>query len=178
MKGIWSHIRAIDVLESLPEVDRERIGCMGWSLGGYNTVFLGQFEPRIKAMVSHAGYNSFFDYAASPYGGGDLRNWSLDKHFRRIRTVYNNDPRQLPCDFPEMIATLAPRPFLTIAPLHDHIFVLPGVRKCLDAARPIYELLGAGNNLQTRFPDGKHEFAKADREAAYAFLDQFLRPKP
>ena len=81
----------------------------------------------------------------------------------------------MPCDFPELIAALAPRPLLTIAPKQDEIFVLPGVTKCLDAARPIYELLGARDNLQGRFPDGAHNFSEAERRAAYEFLDRFLK---
>lgn len=108
-------------------------------MGGYNTIFLGVQDERVRVMVSNAGYNSFLDYAASPYGGGDLAKWSLDKHIRRIRTVYNiynNDASAIPCDFPELIAALAPPPLLTIAPKQDEIFVLPGVMKCLDAARP------------------------------------------
>ena len=177
IKGVWNHIRAIDVLETLSEVDASRIGSIGHSLGGYNTVFLGALEPRVKAMVSSAGFNAFAEYAASPYGGGDLAKWSLDKHLRRIRTVFDNDAGQVPCDFPEMIAALAPRPLLVIAPKEDEIFVLPGVTKCLDAARPVYDLLGARTNLQSRFPDGGHDFAKAERDAAYAFLDRHLRPK-
>jgi dienelactone hydrolase len=176
IKGVWSHMRALDVLESLPEVDADRIGCIGHSLGGYNTIFLSVQEPRVKAMVSNAGYNSFVEYAASPYGGGDLANWALDKHIRRIRTIYNNDPAAVPCDFPELIAAIAPRPFLTIAPKQDDIFVLPGVNKCLEAARPVYELLGAGNNLQARFPDDAHNFPESERRAAYEFLDRFLKP--
>jgi dienelactone hydrolase len=177
IKGVWNHMRAIDVLQTLPEVDAEHIGSIGHSLGGYNTVFLGVLEPRIKAMVTSAGYNSFVDYAASPYGGGDLAKWSLDKHLRRVRTVFSNDHAQVPCDFPEMIAALAPRPLLTIAPKNDEIFVLPGVTRCLDAARPVYELLDARGNLQSRFPDGGHDFPEAEREAAYQFLDKYLRPK-
>jgi dienelactone hydrolase len=176
MKGVWNHIRAIDVLESLPEVDTNRIGSIGHSLGGYNTIFLSVQEPRVKVMVSNAGYNSFVDYAASAYGGGDLAKWSLDKHIRRIRTVYNNDPTAIPCDFPELIASLAPRPLLTIAPKQDEIFVMPGVTKCLDAAHPVYELLGARDNLQARFPDGPHSFTEPERRAAYEFLDRFLKP--
>jgi dienelactone hydrolase len=175
LKGVWNHMRAIDALETLPEVDPGRIGSIGHSLGGYNTVFLGALEPRIKVMVSSAGYNSFADYAASAYGGGDLAKWSLDKHLRRIRTIYNNDASQAPCDFSEMLAVIAPRPLLTIAPKQDEIFVLPGVTKCLDAARPIYELLEARGNFQARFPDGGHDFAAEERQAAYAFLDRFLR---
>jgi dienelactone hydrolase len=175
LKGVWNHMRAIDVLETLPEVDAGRIGSIGHSLGGYNTVFLGALEPRVKVMVSSAGYNSFADYAASPYGGGDLAKWSLDKHLRRIRTIYNNDASQAPCDFSEMLAAIAPRPLLTIAPKQDEIFVLPGVTKCLDAARPIYELLDARGNFQARFPNGGHDFAAEERQAAYAFLDKYLR---
>jgi hypothetical protein len=54
--------------------------------------------------------------------------------------------------------------------------VLPGVTKCLDAARPVYELLGARDNLQARFPDGAHNFSDSERQAAYEFLDKFLEP--
>ncbi|MHC4539140.1 MAG: alpha/beta hydrolase, partial [Planctomycetota bacterium] len=141
MKGVWNHMRAIDVLQTLAEVDPERIGCIGHSLGGYNTVFLTAFDQRIKAMVSSAGFNSFFDYAASEYGGGDLANWALDKHIRRLGTVYGSDPNQVPFDFTELVGALAPRPFFISAPKHDHIFVMPGVTKCIEAARPVYELL-------------------------------------
>jgi dienelactone hydrolase len=177
MKGVWNHMRAIDVLESLPEVDTNRIGCIGHSLGGYNTIFLAVQDPRVKVMVSNAGYNSFADYAASPYGGGDLAKWALDKHIRRIRTIYNNDPAAVPSDFPELIAALAPRPLLTIASKQDEIFVLPGVMKCLQAARPVYELLGARDNLTARFPEGAHSFSESERRAAYEFLDKVLKPQ-
>jgi acetyl esterase/lipase len=47
MKGIWNHMRAVDLLESLPEVDRERIGCIGVSLGGHNALFVGTMDPRL-----------------------------------------------------------------------------------------------------------------------------------
>lgn len=41
MKGVWNHMQAIDVLETLPQVDASRIGAIGHSLGGYNTLFWG-----------------------------------------------------------------------------------------------------------------------------------------
>lgn len=178
MKGVWNHMRAIDVLETLPEVDRERIGSIGHSLGGYNTLFLGLFDPRVKVMVSSAGYNAFHDYAASSYGGGDLKNWGIDKELRRIRTVYQNDPDQVPFDFPELLAALAPRPVFTSAPLHDDYFDHPGVLKCLDAARPVYELFGAADHLELQSPDARHDFPDAQRQAAYEFLDRHLRGNP
>ncbi|MCC7339231.1 MAG: alpha/beta fold hydrolase [Pirellulaceae bacterium] len=175
MKGIWNHMLAIDLLETLPEVDASRIGAIGQSLGGYNTLFLGTVDPRVKVMVSSCGYNSFYDYAASEYGGGDLANWGIDKHMRRIRTVYGNDPARVPFDFPELLAGLAPRPVFTNALAHDEYFSLPGVKKCLDAARPVYELVGNADDLPARFPDAGHNFPQAEREAAYEFLNQHLQ---
>lgn len=142
---------------------------------GYNALFLGVFEPRIQAMVSSGGYNSFFDYAASDYGRGDLKNWGIDKHMRRIRTVYGNAPEQVPFDFPELLAVLAPRPVFTNAPTQDEYFAHAGVPKCLDAARPVYKLFGCASNLEAQFPEAGHDFSDAQRHAAYDFLDRHLR---
>ncbi|MBI5771365.1 MAG: dienelactone hydrolase family protein [Verrucomicrobia bacterium] len=178
MKGVWNHMRAIDVLETLPEVDIARIGSIGHSLGGYNTLFLGLFDPRVKVMVSSAGYNAFADYAASKYGGGDLKNWGIDKHLRRIRTVYGDDAQQVPFDFPELLAALAPRPVFTNAPLSDDYFDHPGVLRCQAAARPVYELFGAAGNLEILSPEARHDFPDAQRQAAYEFLDRHLRGTP
>jgi dienelactone hydrolase len=48
MMGIWSHMRAVDLLLSLPEVDSERVGAVGVSLGGHNSLFVAAFDPRVK----------------------------------------------------------------------------------------------------------------------------------
>jgi dienelactone hydrolase len=175
MKGVWNHMRAVDVLETVKEVDALRIGSIGHSLGGYNTLFLGLFDPRVKVLVSSAGYNSFVDYAASDYGKGNLANWGIDKHMRRIRTVCGNDPQKVAFDFPELLAALAPRPVFTSAPLRDPYFAHAGVVKCLQAARPVYKLMGCEDHLQAQFPDAEHDFPDESRRAAYEFLDRHLR---
>ena len=54
MKGIVNHRRAVDLLVSLPEVDPERIGVIGHSLGGHNSLFVAAFDERIKAVVYKA----------------------------------------------------------------------------------------------------------------------------
>ena len=52
MKGIRNHRRAVDLLVSMPEVDRRRVGVIGHSLGGHNSLFLAAFDPRVAAVVS------------------------------------------------------------------------------------------------------------------------------
>jgi len=169
MKGIWNHIRAVDLLVALPQVDPDRIGCIGHSLGGHNTMFLAAFDPRVKAMVSSCGFNAF-----AKYKGGDLTGWSHAGYMPRVASVYGKDPKRMPFDFTEVVAALAPRPFFVNAPLHDANFEVSGVRDCIAAARPVYELLGARDDLVAVYPDAGHDFPPEVREAAYRFLDKAL----
>ena len=59
MKGIFNHMRCVDFLASRPEVDTERIGVIGHSLGGHNSLFTAVFDDRLKVVVSSCGFNSF-----------------------------------------------------------------------------------------------------------------------
>lgn len=170
MKAIWNNMRAIDLLASLKEVDAKRIGCIGHSLGGHNAMFTAAFDPRIKAVVSNCGFTSF-----PKYYGGKLKGWTSDRYMPRIATVYKLDPKKVPFDFPEVVAAFAPRAFLASSPLKDHNFEVSGVKDCIAAARPVYELLGAKENLQANYPDCKHEFPPDVRKVAYDFLDKHLK---
>jgi len=170
MKGIWNHMRAVDLLQALPEVDPARIGCIGHSLGGHNTMFVAVFDPRIKAMVSSCGFNAFPKYMK-----GNLKGWSHNGYMPRIASVYGCDPAKMPFDFPEVVAALAPRPFFVNAPLGDSNFEVSGVRDCIEAARPVYELLGGKGRLVARHPDAQHDFPPEVRFEAYDFLDKALK---
>src|SRR5262249_33722407 len=107
MKAIWNNMRAVDLLCSLPEVDAEKIGCIGHSLGGHNTVFTMVFEPRIKVGVSNCGFTS-----APKYYNGNLKGWTSARYMPLIASKYDNDPKKIPFDFPEIVAAFAPRAFL------------------------------------------------------------------
>jgi dienelactone hydrolase len=173
MKAIWNNLCAIDLLQSLAEVDGERIGCIGHSLGGHNTMFTAVFDSRIKVMVSNCGFTSF-----PKYFGGKLKGWSSDRYMPRIETLYELKPEKVPFDFPEVVAALAPRAFLASSPLHDNNFDVAGVKDCLAAAAPVYELLGAKDQLAANYPDCKHEFPEAVRDVAYRWLDRWLEQQP
>jgi len=171
MKGIWNHMRAVDLLESLPEVDAARIGTIGISLGGHNSLFVAVFDSRIRAIVSCCGFNAF-----PKYYGGNLTGWSHKGYMPRIAEVYGKDPRKMPFDFPEIVAALAPRAFFTCSTVDDPNFEVSGVRDCIAAARPVYELLGAADKLVAEYPAGGHDFPPQTRQMAYAWLDEQLGP--
>jgi dienelactone hydrolase len=172
MKGVWNHMCCIDLLQSLPEVDGERIGAIGHSLGGHNSIFLAAFDERVKCVVSSCGFCSFPRYMK-----GDLTGWSHDGYMPRIGTVFGRDPAKMPFDFPEVLAALAPRPFLASAPIHDQNFDIQGVRDCLTAAGPVYDLLGVKTHLRGIYPDAAHDFPPGARQTAYDWLDRWIGEK-
>lgn len=170
MKAIWDNVRAVDVLQSLDEVDPERIGCIGHSLGGHNSMYTACFEPRIKAVVSSCGFNRFHKYY-----GGNLKGWTSNRYMPLINTRYNNSPDEVPFDFTEIVGVLAPRGFFASAPVNDGNFEVSGVRDCIAAAQPIYELYGHPDRLRAIYPESGHDFPPAAREEAYRFLDGQLK---
>jgi hypothetical protein len=173
MKGIFNHMRCVDYLCSLKEVDAERIGVIGHSLGGHNAMFVGVFDTRLKVIVSSCGWTPFHDYY-----GGKIAGWTSDRYMPRLRDVYHLDPDQVPFDFYEVVAALAPRAFFSNSPLRDDNFDVTGVKKAVPVAAQVYGLLGAGDKLQVRYPDAAHDFPEHVREEAYRFIDQALHHTP
>ncbi len=170
MKAIWNNICAVDLLVSLPEVDPQRLGVIGHSLGGHNAMFTAAFETRLKAIVSNCGFTSF-----PKYYGGNLKGWTSDRYMPLIAKRYHNKPDRLPFDFSEVVASFAPRAFLASAPLRDANFEVSGVRDCIAAAKPVYELFEASDRLQANYPDCDHNFPSEVRTVAYDFLDRWLK---
>jgi pimeloyl-ACP methyl ester carboxylesterase len=173
MKGIWNHLRCADYLCSRPEVDPERLGVIGHSLGGHNALFAAAFDERLKVVVSSCGWTPFHDYK-----GGKLEGWTSDRYMPRIRDAYGLDPGRVPFDFHEVVAAIAPRAFLSVSPLGDDNFAVAGVRKAIAEASRVYALLGVPDRLAARYPDCGHDFPPAERQATYAFIDRILKHEP
>ena len=163
MKGIFNHIRAVDLLSSMPEVDPKGIGVIGHSLGGHNALFAAAFDSRLKAVVTSCGFTSF-----AKYYNGDLTGWSHNGYMPRIAEVYGKDPKRMPFDFPDVLNAIAPRAIFINAPLRDANFEVSGVRDCVAAVRK-------KKRLVVVYPDAEHDFPAAERMKAYRFLDRRLR---
>jgi len=170
MKAIWNNHRAVDLLESLAEVDADRIAAIGHSLGGHNAIFTAVFDQRIRAVISSCGFTGFHDYYK-----GKLAGWTSDRYMPRLRDVYGLDPDRVPFDFYEVVASFAPRAFFSNSPVADSNFAVEGVKKGIAAAAPIYKLYGDSERLQVRYPECGHDFPPDVREEAYRFIDSVLR---
>ncbi|MEO7393739.1 MAG: alpha/beta fold hydrolase, partial [Chitinophagaceae bacterium] len=95
MKGIFDHIRCVDFLQSMPNVDAENIGVIGHSLGGHNSIFVGAFDTRLKIVVSSCGWTPFDYYnngeeSIQKYGA-KLGPWAIPRYMPLLRERYDLD---------------------------------------------------------------------------------------
>lgn len=172
MKAIWNNIRGVDYLVSLPNVDPNRIGVIGHSLGGHNALFTATFDTRLKAVISSCGFTPFPDYY-----GGKLAGWTSDRYMPRISDVYENNPAKVPFDFYEILGGLAPRSFFSNSPIGDSNFDIAGVRKAFAEAEKVFALHKVSNHLKLVTPDVGHDFPPEIRQQAYQWLDGQLAPR-
>jgi dienelactone hydrolase len=151
--------RCVDFLETLPAVDKKRLGCIGHSLGAKEVLYAMAFEPRFRVGVFNEG-------------GIGLRmsNWTdpwylTSKMKRHIPAMENH----------QVLALVAPRPFLVIG---GNSADGDASWTFIKAVLPVYELLGAGDRIGMHNHKAKHRFPREARRLAYRWLDHWLSFKP
>ena len=156
---MWDFIRALDYLETRPDVDPSRIGMLGHSGGGMMTLLTAPLEPRIRAAMSCCAVTSFYH---------KTKALLLADPEQIVPGVYANG-----IDHPELIAAVAPRPFLIGAVLRDYV-PLDGTRRTYQDGKRIYELLGAPEDLAVVESDNVHMLDQNLREACYGWMLKHL----
>lgn len=144
---LWNSVRAVDFLESLPEVDRSRIGATGASGGATQTLMLQAVDDRVRYSAP-ANMVSFI-----MQGGGLCEN---APNLRLGTTTV------------EIACMMAPRPMLMTAATGD--WTRNMLREEYPAVRAVYELYGKGENVETLLLDAPHNYNQPNREAMYAFF--------
>ncbi len=171
-KFTFEHSIAIDVLETLDEVDPRHIGALGHSLGGHGTMFLAAYDSRIQAAAGNCAA-SFFRHNAG------VEHWARDHwyvYFKHIR------PKLLegqlpPIDFHEIMALIAPRAYMDLSALNDGNSRTQRQRVLmLMKVMDVYELLGVPENFAFFVHGRGHGVAHESRQLIYGWLDSHLKP--
>ena len=171
MKGIFNHIRCVDLLQMMPNVDSERIGVIGHSLGGHNAMFVAAFDTRLKIVVASCGWTEF-EYH------GNMAGWAQDVYMPLFRDKYQLDGDRLPFNFHEVIALFAPRYFFSNAPVYDDNFDVEGVKVGAERAKDVYDFLHTEDRLIVRYPVTIHDFPPTIRQEAYQLIDKVFNHQP
>lgn len=168
-KMLFDHKRALDILCSLQEVDAERIGSIGHSLGGYNGWFLAGLDERIRAVVSSCGFNMFTE-DPDPNRWG-LRDWF--SHFPSLTEGIKED--RIPFEWHEIAALAAPTPLCMWSGISDKIFPnWAAIAEGMIDLDSLYKFMNKADSFEFWMGNAGHEFPLQARSLAYDFLDRHL----
>lgn len=154
-KMLWDATRALDLLCGLPEIDAERLGSVGHSLGAKETLYLAAFDERVKAAVSSEGGigTTFSNWDADWYLGPEIRPGGFGREHH------------------ELLALVAPRAFLLIGgDSADGAASWPFI----EAALPVYRLYSSVCRIGL-FNHGKgHAVPPPAEDRLYGWLRAYL----
>jgi dienelactone hydrolase len=139
---VWDVMRAIDWIETRPELDRNRVGCMGISGGGTVTQFSTALEPRIKAAFISGYLNTFRDSIMSV-------SHCIDNYVPGILNWAENY---------DVAGLIAPRPLFSEGGDRDPIFPVRATRESFERVKKVYEVFGVPDHAQQEIFSGVHEF--------------------
>jgi dienelactone hydrolase len=158
LKGlrVYDALRALDYLQSRPEVDPERIGCVGLSWGGAHTAYTAALDQRIKVAVVSGIFSTY----------GDI-------FLERDDCICHYVPDMLRwSEFPDVVGLIAPRPMVLEVGDRDPLLTPEVVDAEFAKLREIYRIAGAPENVTLdRFP-GHHEWHGT---VANEWVDRYLQ---
>lgn len=151
----WDALRAVDLLESRPEVDPKRIGMMGISGGGTITLYAAALDDRIRACLLSGSFCTFRDsiYAISH---------CIDNYVPGILRWF---------EMADVAALIAPRHLFVENGSDDPIFPEAGVRAALKQVESAYGAYGVPDRVDHAFFPAGHQF---DGAAAFRKFGAWL----
>jgi dienelactone hydrolase len=157
----WDDVRSVEYLVSRPEVDKNRIGCVGLSVGGLRSCHLAALDDRIKAAVVVGWMCSF--------------PRQLQKHIRHTIGHTKLVPglyRYL--DYPDVASLAMPSSLLVINGRKDTLFEPSGVQLAFDKLAACYRKAGIGDRFRARLYDTPHEFNEEMQTEAWEWLKRWI----
>lgn len=156
--------RAVDLLTSLPEVDKKNIGCAGLSGGGFRSTYLAGMEPRIKAAVIVGWMTSLPTTTDIPY----------PVH----RDMFDPFGVHANLDHPDVASLAAPDCAILVQNCgRDRLFTREGMDAAVDKIAGVYKALKQPDRFHGQYYDVPHQFNVEMQEDAFKWLERWLKQK-
>lgn len=175
-KDLWDMQRAIDVMETFPEVDSLRIGSIGHSQGAGLTGILSAMDERIKVGVANCGIWPL-RISKNPFNAARTGWWTGLPALR----PYLHLGKPIPVDSHELLALSAPRPFLIITALNDvgykeeeESFTRFAWENLDYNVKKLYSLYDEEQKFKSILHSDGHDFTGKSRKEAYKFIEKYI----
>ncbi len=159
----WEDLYTTEFLASLPEVDPARIGCMGWSMGGYRAWMLAALTDRIAAGVSVCWMNTT----------GVQFSWEYGRERGGFANMLPGLRRWL--DYPHIASIACPKPMLFINGRQDKLFPATGVEEAFRQMHAVWDDRGVGDRLETELWEMPHDCGLRVQDRLLEFFNRALR---
>jgi cephalosporin-C deacetylase-like acetyl esterase len=161
---VWNVIRALDYLETRPEVDKSRFGITGRSGGAAMSWFSAAVDSRLKVAVPVMGNST---YAANV--AANTQKGHCDCMFP-INTYRH--------DLMTQGALIAPRPLYTMHGKQDTLFPIPGYEEFEAKVGALYRAYESAEKFRNTVVDTGHQDSDFLREQAVRWFDRYLMQVP
>lgn len=163
----WDDIRSAEFLASLPQVDKEKVATMGFSMGAHRAWMTMAATDAVKAGAAVCWMNttdSLMTMTNNQNKGGSAYAM-LVPNIRRYM------------DYPHVASIACPKPMLFTNGKKDKLFPVEGVEAAYDTMRKVWDSQGAGEHLQTKLYDLPHFCSKEIQKAILDFFNKELNVK-
>lgn len=159
-------MRSAEFLASLPFVDKERVGSLGFSMGAYRSWMLAALTDVVRASASICWMNTtehLMTLTNNQNKGGSAYAMLIPALRRYL-------------DYPHVASIACPKPTLFFNGTQDKLFPIEGVRDAYREMETVWKSQGASDHLVTKLWDEKHFFNKEMQKETLEFFDRWLKP--
>ena len=159
-------MRSAEFLASLPFVDKERVGSLGFSMGAYRSWMLAALTDVVRASASICWMNTtehLMTLTNNQNKGGSAYAMLIPALRRYL-------------DYPHVASIACPKPTLFFNGTQDKLFPIEGVKDAYQEMEAVWKSQGASDRLVTKLWDEKHFFNKEMQKETLEFFDRWLKP--
>jgi pimeloyl-ACP methyl ester carboxylesterase len=162
---------AVEALSNLEEIDSSRIFLLGYALGAKVSLLTAAFDERVRGLAAICGIDPL-RLDTPDKGTEGIRQYSHLYGLLPRLGFFVDHPDRIPFDFDEVLASVAPKPALVVAPTLDRYARLADVQREVEASQKIYALLGHPEALKFETPVDINRFAHRTQQSSFDWLAQ------
>ena len=158
-------VRSAEFVASLPFVDKDKVGCVGFSMGAYRSWMLSAITDCIKVSASICWMNTtehLMTLTNNQNKGGSAYSMLIPNLRRYL-------------DYPHTASIACPKPTLFFNGSRDKLFPVEGVKDAYDTMQAVWQSQKAADRLVTKIWEEKHFFNKEMQKETLEFFNKWLK---